>query len=89
MEGIACDLESPGLAVLESALAAVRGPDSVKKFSMTGALPLVRELQRRGFDVQITGFGRASYYHAPNEQASLQHFKQGFDVLREILARLV
>jgi acetylornithine deacetylase/succinyl-diaminopimelate desuccinylase-like protein len=88
MEGIACALESEGLAVLEDALRSVRGENGFKKFSMTGALPLVRDLQRKGFDVQITGFGRASYYHAPNEQAELEHFRQGFAVLREILRRL-
>jgi acetylornithine deacetylase/succinyl-diaminopimelate desuccinylase-like protein len=88
MEGIACRLDSEGLTVLESALRRVRGESGVKKFSMTGALPLVRELQRRGFDVQITGFGRASYYHAPNEQAELADFRDGFGVLREILEQL-
>ena len=88
MEGIACDLSSPGLSVLKEALAAVRGQAGVQQFSMTGSLPLVRDLQRQGFDVQITGFGRSRYYHAPNEQAHLDHFRQGFAVLREILARL-
>jgi acetylornithine deacetylase/succinyl-diaminopimelate desuccinylase-like protein len=88
MEGIACDLTSTGLKVLTEAMVAVRGIDSVKQFSMTGSLPLVRQLQRRGFDVQITGFGRSTYYHAPNEQAKLEHFRDGFAILREVLARL-
>jgi hypothetical protein len=47
----------------------------------------VRDLQRKGFDVQITGFGRSSSYHAPNEQAHLGHFRDGFAILRELLAR--
>jgi hypothetical protein len=55
---------------------------------MTGSLPLVRDLQRKGFDVQITGFGRSLYYHAPNEQAELAHFRDGFQILRELLVRL-
>jgi acetylornithine deacetylase/succinyl-diaminopimelate desuccinylase-like protein len=88
MEGIACDLRSPGLEVLKQAIARVRGPDQVRPFSMTGSLPLVRDLQRRGFDVQITGFGRSTYYHAPNEQANLEHFRQGFAILEQILAQL-
>ena len=88
MEGIACDLSSHGLAVLTDAMASVRGANAVKQFSMTGSLPLVRDLQRKGFDVQITGFGRSSYYHAPNEQAKLQHFRDGFAILREILTRV-
>jgi acetylornithine deacetylase/succinyl-diaminopimelate desuccinylase-like protein len=88
MEGIACDLRSPGLQVLEQAIANVRGAGEVRQFSMTGSLPLVRDLQRRGFDVQITGFGRSTYYHAPNEQAHLEHFRQGFAVLEQVLALL-
>ncbi|HEY3236589.1 MAG TPA: M20/M25/M40 family metallo-hydrolase [Polyangiaceae bacterium] len=88
MEGIACDLESPGLTALQDALAEVRGPDSVHPFSMTGSLPLVRELQRRGFDVQITGFGKSRYYHAPNEQGNLQDFREGFAILSRVLEKL-
>jgi acetylornithine deacetylase len=88
MEGIACKLDSPGLAALSDALRHVRGADGAKPFAMTGSLPLVRDLARRGFDVQITGFGRSVYYHAPNEQANLEHFRQGFAVLRELLLRL-
>jgi acetylornithine deacetylase len=88
VEGIACNLESDGLAALKQALERVRGAGSVAPFSMTGSLPLVRDLQRRGFDVQITGFGRSVYYHAPNEQALLQHFREGFLVLSEVVRRL-
>ncbi len=88
MEGIACDLESPALAALTAALNKVRPTEGAKPFSLTGSLPLVRDLQRGGFDVQITGFGRSSYYHAPNEQAKLEHFRDGFAILRELLVRL-
>ncbi len=84
MEGIACHLDSPGLAALTEAISQARG-EPAKPFSMTGSLPLVRDLQRKGFDVQITGFGRASYYHAPNEQANLEHFRQGFAILVALL----
>jgi acetylornithine deacetylase len=88
IEGIACKLESPALAALEAALRKVRGPDGAKPFSVTGSLPLVRDLQRKGFDVQITGFGRMISYHAPNEQAKLEHFREGYAVLAELLERL-
>ncbi len=84
MEGIACRLDSPGLKQLKAAITAARGEEA-NAYSMTGSLPLVRDLQRRGFDVQITGFGRSTYYHAPNEQAKLEHFVQGFDILRRLL----
>jgi acetylornithine deacetylase len=88
MEGIACDLASPALAALTAALNKVRPTEGAKPFSLTGSLPLVRDLQRGGFDVQITGFGRSSYYHAPNEQAKLEHFRDGFAILRELLELL-
>lgn len=87
MEGIACRLDSPGLQALKAAMRAVRGVEP-KPFSLTGSLPLVRELQRQGCDVQITGFGEMAYYHAPNEQARLEDFRQGFSILRELLVRL-
>lgn len=86
-EGIACRLDSPGLQALKEAMKQVRGVDA-QPFSLTGSLPLVRDLQRQGCDVQITGFGEMKYYHAPNEQAHLQDFRQGFSILRELLERL-
>jgi len=86
MEGIACDLASPGLEALLAALRVARPGTEPKPYAMTGSLPLVRDLQRRGFDVQITGFGRSTYYHAPNEQAELEHFRQGYRILSELLA---
>jgi acetylornithine deacetylase/succinyl-diaminopimelate desuccinylase-like protein len=88
LDGVACKLDSPALSALTDAIRKVRGPDAAKPSSLTGSLPLVRDLQRAGCDVQITGFGRTAWYHAPNEQAHLGEFKQGFQVLRELLVRL-
>lgn len=85
LDGIACSLESPGLEALVAAIRAARPGHDVKAHSITGSLPLVRDLQKRGFDVQITGFGRSLYYHAPNEQAELEHFRQGFAILTSLL----
>lgn len=87
-EGIACNLESPGLAALTRALEDVRGAHAVRPYSMTGSLPLVRDLQRRGFDVQITGFGESRSYHAPNEQAQLQDFEDGLHILFRLIEYL-
>ena len=86
-EGIACDLDSPALRALTCAIADVRGASAVKAYSMTGSLPLVRDLQRRGFDVQITGFGESRSYHAPNEQAQLQDFEDGLCILESLIAQ--
>ena len=84
-EGIACDLDSPALRALTSAIADVRGASAVKAYSMTGSLPLVRDLQRRGFGVQITGFGESRSYHAPNQRAQLQDFEDGLRILESLI----
>src|SRR5262249_4090967 len=55
-KGIACDLDSHGYRVLCDAIRSVIG--EVKPYSTTGGLPIVKDLQDAGFDVQITGFGR-------------------------------
>jgi len=83
--GITCDRSSPGYLALAEAIAAVR-PDA-KPFALTGSLPYVRFLQRNGFDVQITGFGRMDTYHAPNEFAELSHMREGFRILCHVLAK--
>ena len=83
--GIACDLASPGYQVLREAIMAVRG--DARPFALTGTLPYVRSLQKHGFDVQITGFGRMDTYHAPNEFAELAHMRDGFRILCQILSR--
>ncbi len=83
LEGIACDLNSPALDELAAAIREVRG--EATPYSMTGSLPLVRDLQHRGFDVQITGFGLSRYYHAVDEQALLDDFADGFRVLWRLL----
>jgi acetylornithine deacetylase len=53
MEGIACDLKSPGLQALIDATAQVKG--EAKPYAITGSLPLVKQMQKQGFDIQITG----------------------------------
>lgn len=83
--GIACDRTSSGYRALAEAIRAVR-PES-RPFSLTGTLPYVRFLQRHGFDVQITGFGRMDTYHAPNEFAEMGHMRDGFRILCHILAQ--
>lgn len=83
--GIACDRTSPGYLALAEAIAAIR-PEA-KPFALTGSLPYIRFLQRNGFDVQITGFGRMDTYHAPNEFAEFSHMRDGFRILCHLLAR--
>eukprot|EP00249_Psilotum_nudum_P011772 c23370_g1_i2 orf=643-1950(-) len=84
--GVACNLDSPGFHALCKATEAVVG--SVKPYSLTGSLPLIRELQDEGFDVQIVGYGLMATYHAKNEYCLLSDFKQGFKVLTNIIMLL-
>uniref|UniRef100_A0A0D6R0C2 Acetylornithine deacetylase n=1 Tax=Araucaria cunninghamii TaxID=56994 RepID=A0A0D6R0C2_ARACU len=85
-EGVACNLDSPGYHVLCKATKDVVG--YVKPYSITGSLPLIRELQDEGFDVQTAGYGIMATYHAINEHCLLSDFQQGFKVLASIIAQL-
>lgn len=58
--GIACNIKSPGHKALRAATEAVVG--AAKPYSIGGSLPLVCELQQKGFDVQIAGYGLSSRY---------------------------
>ena len=50
-QGIACDLDSEGFQRLDEATRDVMGES--KPFSICGSLPLVGDLQKAGFDVQV------------------------------------
>ena len=52
-KGIACKLDSRGLAALKRATASVLG--TVKPYSICGSLPLVGDMQEAGFDIQLCG----------------------------------
>eukprot|EP00897_Mesotaenium_endlicherianum_P008431 jgi/Mesen1/7616/ME000004S07886 len=83
MSGVACDLNSPGFHALCAATERVIG--HVKPYSITGSLPLIRDLQEEGFDVQTMGYGVMATYHARNEYCLLSDFEQGFKVLVAII----
>jgi acetylornithine deacetylase len=53
--GFAADLKSFGFQAIDQATKDVLG--SSKPFSVTGSLPLVSDLQKAGFDVQMIGYG--------------------------------
>ncbi|KAG9452136.1 hypothetical protein H6P81_005040 [Aristolochia fimbriata] len=86
MSGVACSLESPGFRVLCKATEEVVG--HVKPYSITGSLPLIRELQDEGFDVQTAGYGLMSTYHAKNEYCLFSDMCQGFKVFVSIISQL-
>jgi len=85
-KGVACNLTSLGYQALYEAIKSVRG--SVVPFSLTGSLPCIRDLQDAGFDVQVTGFGRMSTYHCPDEMASLKEMVQGYSVCARLIDTL-
>ncbi|CAI8589044.1 unnamed protein product [Vicia faba] len=86
LPGVACDLNSRGFHVLCKATEEVVG--HVKPFSVTGSLPLIRELQDEGFDVQSCGYGLTETYHANNEYCLFTDMSQGYQVLGSIITQL-
>ncbi|PIN09411.1 Metalloexopeptidase [Handroanthus impetiginosus] len=84
--GVACNLDSRGFHVLCKATEEVVG--HVKPYSITGSLPLIRELQDEGFDVQTSGYGLMATYHAKNEYCLLSDMCQGYGVFVRIIAQL-
>ena len=49
------------------------------------SLPLVKEMQESGFDIQLIGFGLMKTYHATNEYCSLKDMCDGFRVLAKFI----
>jgi len=84
--GVACNIDSIGYKALHEGVERACG--SAVPFSLTGSLPLIRELQDAGFDVQCTGFGKMEAYHANNEWALVSDFAKGYQVLSYIVSTL-
>uniref|UniRef100_A0A1S3CQ45 Peptidase M20 dimerisation domain-containing protein n=1 Tax=Cucumis melo TaxID=3656 RepID=A0A1S3CQ45_CUCME len=85
ISGIACDVKSIGFQILANATVEVLG--EVKPFSITGSLPLVRELQEAGYDVQTIGYGLTDTYHADNEYCYYSHMANGYKVFASIISQ--
>ena len=86
LAGIACTSDSPGAKALQTATKAVLG--ECVPYAIGGSLPLVRDMQRKGFDVQLTGFGLMKTYHADNEFCLLSDMEKGFRILRGMIAEV-
>jgi acetylornithine deacetylase/succinyl-diaminopimelate desuccinylase-like protein len=50
-----------------------------------GAVPLVKEMQDLGIDIQIIGYGNKNAYHANNEYCTLSGMEKGFNILSTLL----
>ena len=57
----------------------------MKPFAIGGSLPLIRDLQDKGFDVMISGYGMSAKYHADNESASLTDLKRASQILGKVI----
>jgi len=86
LQGIACHLNGPAFAALNAATEAVLG--ECKPYSIGGSLPLVNDMQRAGFDVQLVGFGLMKTYHADNEFCLLSDMEKGFRILKGVIAHM-
>jgi acetylornithine deacetylase len=82
-EGIACSLDSVGYKSLTKAIETVTG--SAKPFSISGSLPLVRDLQRGGFDLTLVGFGKSAVYHGDNEYCLLSDMSNAIKILSHFI----
>jgi acetylornithine deacetylase len=83
-DGIACDMSSISFHALSEATAAVLGASV--HYSIGGSLPLVGTMQAQGFDIQIVGYGKSSAYHAANEFADLQHFREASQIFSKVIS---
>jgi acetylornithine deacetylase len=84
--GVACKLDSKGFHALTEATRTVLG--DCKPYSIGGSLPLIRDLQDQGFDVQISGYGLSARYHADNEYASLTSLQNATRIISNVIAIL-
>ena len=71
---------------LYAAVAKVLG--EAKPFSISGSLPLVRDLQRAGLDLTLTGFGKSSVYHGDNEYCQLSDMENAIKILACAIANV-
>merc|ERR1712032_1419182 len=84
--GIACRLDSEGHKALIQACKETYA--SVKPFSVNGSLPLVKMMQKQGFDIQLLGFGLMSVYHGVNEYCQMSDMKKAYEVLVRVTCLL-
>jgi len=85
-EGVACDIESQGFKALAQGCREVF--NDIKPFSVNGTLPLVKQMQREGFDLQMFGCGLLAVYHGIDEYCLLSEFKNGYELVLRIVAML-
>lgn len=81
--GIVCDINSVGYDMIKTAT--IKHHGSCKGCSELGSVPLVKEMQDTGIDIQIIGYGHTDAYHANNEYCTLSGMNKGFNILTSLL----
>ena len=61
---------------------------SRRLFSFLAWLPLGREMQAEGFDIQLTGYGLSSTYHAVNEYAKLSDMQDAIKIIARVTHKI-
>merc|ERR1712130_455002 len=77
--GIAVNLDSDGHKALIQSVRETYA--SVKPFSVNGSLPLVKMMQKQGFDIQLCGFGLLAVYHGINEYCEIKDMQKAHEIL--------
>jgi len=83
--GIACDLNSIGYKLLAESTKDIMGVN--KSIASLGSLPLVADLQNKGYDVQIMGYGVGDMAHSNDEYCRLGDVQKGFRILSRLLTK--
>lgn len=81
--GVACDLTSKGYSLLKDAT--LRHHNKCVGCSDLGAVPLVKEMQDAGIDIQIVGYGVGDVYHGNDEYCTISGMQKGFNILKSLL----
>lgn len=85
-EPFVTDMNAPAYKEILGAMMDVR--KKAQPFAALGTLPLIAELQARGFSLVPIGFGRQKAYHAANEYCLLSEMADGFRVMVRAIERL-
>eukprot|EP00439_Symbiodinium_sp_Y106_P018502 s4939_g2.t1 len=84
--GLAVQLESDGHKALVQAFR--ESNKGVQPFSINGSLPLVKMMQKAGFDIQMCGFGKMSVYHGVNEYCTFAEMTKAHEVIVRLICLL-
>lgn len=83
--GIAVDTASLGYSLIKDAT--LSHHPTCTGCSDLGAVPLVKEMQMAGVDLQIIGYGVGSVYHGNDEYCTISGMRKGFNILKTLLER--